>query len=93
MRRALNVLIVEDHADTAETLQELLRAVGHRADIASDVASALARLEAAPAPDAILIDLALNGSDGLAVAIAARLGVDAFLVKPITVDQLTSCLG
>jgi CheY-like chemotaxis protein len=65
--KGLHVLIVEDHAGTAISLAALLRADGHRVDLAS---TGLAALEQADAltPDVVLLDLGLPGLDGWEVA-------------------------
>src|SRR3954447_3451126 len=66
-----HILIVEDVADTADSLAKLLRFRGHRVDIAR---SGIAGLEAAIAtrPDTILLDLGMPGMDGFEVASRLR---------------------
>jgi CheY-like chemotaxis protein len=63
----LNVLIVEDYPDGADSLAALLRLWGHTARVARDGPSALPAALAGP-PDVVLCDLALPGLDGYAVA-------------------------
>lgn len=69
--RRLRVLIVEDNRDAAETLEEILEALGHETAAASNGRAAL---EVAPEfhPDLVLLDLGLPGLDGYAVARALR---------------------
>jgi DNA-binding response OmpR family regulator len=60
------VLVVDDNADTADTLAALLKLEGHQVRLAHDGPTAL---EAADAfrPDAVVLDLGLPGRDGLDV--------------------------
>jgi two-component system, chemotaxis family, CheB/CheR fusion protein len=61
------ILIVEDHADTADTMAAFLRYRGHQVDVAR---SGYAGLVAAIAtePEVILLDLEMPGMDGWEVA-------------------------
>lgn len=63
----LRILIVEDHADTAESLSLLLRHSGATVEVSKDGFSCLSLLDEFR-PDVILLDLALPGMDGLEVA-------------------------
>jgi CheY-like chemotaxis protein len=63
----LRVLVVEDHADSAETLAVLLRLHGHEVDVAPDGPTAL-RIAAQNPPDVALLDIGLPGMDGFEVA-------------------------
>jgi len=63
----LRVLVVEDDADTADSLAELLRAWGHEAVTAADGPSALRAAGAAP-PDVVLLDVVMPGMSGFEVA-------------------------
>ena len=67
----LSILVVEDNADVAESLVELLRAFGHEAKIAHDGTSALAAA-AAFCPDVVLLDIGLPDQDGYTVATKLR---------------------
>lgn len=69
--RALRVLLVEDHADTAESLATLLRLEGHHVDVAADGMTALRIAQAGP-PDVALLDIGLPGMDGHQVAQGLR---------------------
>jgi CheY-like chemotaxis protein len=65
--RPLRVLVVDDHRDSRDSLSLLLGLWGHEARAAADGPSALA--EAAQfVPDAVLLDVAMPGLDGLEVA-------------------------
>ena len=62
--RPLNILIVEDHQDTAQTLRETLVRQGHRVRVAAAVAAALR--EAAADPCELLIsDIGLPDGSGV----------------------------
>ena len=67
----LRVLVVEDSADAAETLKDLLEISGHEAVVAR---TGRAGVEAARAwrPDVVLCDLGLPEMDGFQVAAALR---------------------
>lgn len=61
------VLVVDDCADAAETLAELLELWGHEVRIASDGPAAL-RLAELFQPDVVLLDIGLPTMDGYDVA-------------------------
>ena len=61
------ILVVEDNADAAESLQMLLDLLGHQIDVACDGFAALNFLEN-DSYDVILIDIGLPGMDGYALA-------------------------
>src|SRR3954470_16879850 len=66
----LRILLVEDHADTADAMADLLRLLGHEVTVAGDVASALAAGEAAASGgglDLLISDLGLPDGSGLDV--------------------------
>ena len=81
----LQVLIVEDQRDAAESLAELVRLLGYGADVAFDGEAALG-VVAARAPDVVLLDLGLPGLDGFAVARRMRQlsGLDGKLIVALT---------
>jgi CheY-like chemotaxis protein len=64
----LHLLLVEDHADTAEAMADLLRMAGHRVTVAGSVSAALAAAEKAVEGDRIdlvVSDLGLPDGSGL----------------------------
>ena len=65
------VLVVDDNADAAESLADLLRVLGHTVEVAFDGPSAVEKARASP-PDAVLCDLGLPGMSGYEVARALR---------------------
>jgi len=69
--RALRVLIVDDNADSAESLGTLLEMDGHATRVCHDGESALA-LAAAFEPEVILLDIGLPDLDGFEVARRTR---------------------
>jgi PAS domain S-box-containing protein len=75
------VLVVDDNEDAAETLAEMVRVLGHEAEVAYDGRTALRRaLEYRP--DVVLCDIGLPGMDGYEVAheLRAARGRDVRLV-------------
>jgi PAS domain S-box-containing protein len=74
-RRARRVLVVDDNADAADSLAELLTLLGHAVDVAYDGPTAVERARASP-PEVVLCDLGLPGMSGYEVARALRGGVD-----------------
>ena len=65
--RALRILLVEDHADTAEAMADLLRLIGHEVVVAGSVAAGLAAATAADAAagiDLVVSDLGLPDGSG-----------------------------
>ncbi|MEQ1501578.1 MAG: sigma-54 dependent transcriptional regulator [Myxococcota bacterium] len=65
------VLVVDDHAASAESLAEALTELGYEADFATSGRQALAKLQEAPA-DVVVTDLRMEGMDGLALMAAIR---------------------
>lgn len=73
--RGLYVLIVEDEPLIVLMIEDMLRSLGCRiAGVATSPEEALAALERRPAPDAVVLDLNLDGrpSDAVADALVAR---------------------
>jgi PAS domain S-box-containing protein len=65
--RALRILLVEDHADTAEAMADLLRLMGHEVTVAGSVAAALAAADGAAGGggiDLVVSDLGLPDGSG-----------------------------
>ncbi|WP_437581041.1 PAS domain S-box protein [Sorangium sp. So ce887] len=70
-RRALRILLVEDHEDTAEMMSELLTLTGHTVRIARSVRSALDLVEA-EAFDLLVSDLGLPDGSGTELIASIR---------------------
>src|ERR1700731_2217691 len=70
--RSAHVLIVEDNADAAESLEMLLEVLGHAVEVVADGPAALEAVSAG-AFDAVLVDIGLPGIDGYEVARRIRL--------------------
>ena len=83
--RALRVLVVEDNADSAETLRTLLQLRGHEVDVAHDGPNAVERALATQ-PDVALVDIGLPIFDGFEVArrLRAAPGGDAIRLVALT---------
>jgi CheY-like chemotaxis protein len=64
---ARRVLVVDDNADAADTLDLLLRSLGHTTRVANNGLDAL-RLASEFRPDIILLDIGMPGIDGYEVA-------------------------
>jgi two-component system CheB/CheR fusion protein len=69
--RGLELLLVEDNVDIAETLGELLAASGHRVEAVGSAELAIEHLRRRR-PDIVLCDLGLPGMDGLELATRLR---------------------
>jgi two-component system CheB/CheR fusion protein len=69
--RRLDLLLVEDNEDVAETLAELLRVEGHRVERVGNAELGLQVLRERR-PDVVLSDIGLPGMDGLALARSVR---------------------
>ena len=63
----LHVLIVDDMPDSRQMLCDVVRSLGHRAEMAADGEAALARISLDP-PDVVLLDLLMPGLHGFEVA-------------------------
>jgi CheY-like chemotaxis protein len=70
--RPLKVLVVDDNEALRENLAECLEGEGFDVAEAPNGNVALARLAAEPAPDVVLMDLAMPGLDGRGLAQAIR---------------------
>lgn len=69
--RRLHILVVEDHADSAESLRILLEHGGDRVVVSNDAPSALRVLRDEPF-DVVLSDVGLPGMDGYELARRVR---------------------
>jgi signal transduction histidine kinase len=70
-RKPLRIAIVEDNDDVRNTLQELLKTMGHYIATAADGKGGAAMILETK-PDVAFVDLDLPGMDGLAVAATVR---------------------
>ena len=62
-QRQLRLIVVEDHANTAEALKKFLKAVGYQVFVATDMGSAVS-LASVVEFDVLLSDLALPDGNG-----------------------------
>jgi signal transduction histidine kinase/ActR/RegA family two-component response regulator len=67
----LKILLIEDDADSRETLRQALQLNGHRVEVAQDGPSGLSRI-ASFKPDVAIVDIGLPGMSGYQVAEAIR---------------------
>ena len=81
-RRSFCVILVEDHADTAECLRKFLTSIGYKVYVAPDVASARG-LAKAVAFDVLLSDLRLPDGTGwdLMEELSARQPIRAIAIS------------
>ncbi len=80
MGAKLNILLVEDHRELAETIGAYLEACGHEVDFAADGLVAL-HLAVTESYDVVVLDIMLPGVDGFAVC--RRLREQARITTPI----------
>lgn len=64
MRRAPNILLIEDDSDLADVIVEVLRTEGYRVAYARDGKAALELLKEQELPDLILLDLMMPNMNG-----------------------------
>ena len=64
---SLRIVLVEDHADTRESLRALLEQEGHHVSVAEDGPTGFERI-LAERPDLAIIDIGMPGFDGLELA-------------------------
>ena len=63
----MRVLLAEDEVTIFVTLRDALEDAGHQVVGATDTASALAALDASPAPECVVTDVRMPGAGGMAV--------------------------
>jgi two-component system, OmpR family, response regulator len=83
--RRLRVLVVDDYADTRDTIRVLIDLWGHDVRTAADGPEALTLAETF-GPDVVLLDVALPGMDGYEVArrLRQRPGLSGVTLVAIT---------
>lgn len=69
--RPLNILIIEDHKDMADTLSDLLETLGYQTAIADSAENAVEYM-ASEMPDLVLLDLGLPDMDGMSLLSKVR---------------------
>ena len=82
--QAIRILVIEDHADSRDSLRMLLELQGHHVHAAPDGEQGLALAHAHPL-DVALIDIGLPGMDGCEVARRIRAGVFNRAIKLIAI--------
>jgi two-component system, OmpR family, response regulator MprA len=65
--RRMKILVVDDERAVRESLRRALELEGYEIELAGDGREALARLESAGEPDAVILDVLMPGLDGLEV--------------------------
>lgn len=68
---SLNILVIEDHPDTAASTKTLLELHGYSVQVAADGPSGIDSIESRW-PDVVLLDIGLPGMSGYEVAAAIR---------------------
>jgi two-component system response regulator MprA len=68
----MRVLVVDDERAVRESLRRALELEGYDVELAADGREALDRLEARPAPDAVILDVLMPEVDGLEVCTELR---------------------
>ncbi len=92
-----SVLVVDDNADAAESLAEVIRLFGHHVEVAYDGPSAIEKVRQ-HRPDVVLCDIGLPGMNGYAVAQVLRAEHDGTLrlvavsgyAQPADVEKATA---
>lgn len=82
--RSMNILLVEDHPDSARVLGRLLRGLGHQVTIASSVAEAITNVDAGLDINLLLSDIGLPDGTGIDLIRHVRTGGHTFPAIAIT---------
>jgi DNA-binding response OmpR family regulator len=93
-QRPLRVLIVEDHVDSALTLELLLGKMGYKVEVAHRAEDGL-RLGPVHAPDVVFLDIGLPDLSGYDACVAMRTtawGAKAFIVALTGRDEATDLI-
>ncbi len=88
-QRYSRVLIVDDEGDVADSLQQLLKALGHEVQVAANGSAALDRVQTFK-PEIALLDLGLPGMDGYKLARRLRDELPEVVLIAITGYQADS---
>lgn len=85
----LRLLLVEDHADSAAALADLLELLGHQVTVAGSVAAALAAAEASGGFDLVVSDIGLPDGSGLDLMpeLARRFGVKGIALSGYGMEE------
>jgi signal transduction histidine kinase len=93
--RQLAILLVEDHADTAAALADLLAAVGHRVTVAGTAAEAVEQAAAPPEGsfDLVVSDLGLPDRSGLELMreLVDRFGLTGIALSGYGMEEDVRC--
>ena len=87
--RKTTVLVIDDTATVRATMGALLRRRGYQAILASDAEEGL-RLATECAPDVILLDIVMPGTDGIAMLQQLKLDADLARIPVVFLSQKTS---
>jgi CheY-like chemotaxis protein len=82
-RKNLEVLVVDDHIDTAESTALVLKALGHSVRLAHS-GNAAVEMASIYCPDVVLLDIGLPGMDGYKVAKIIRSELKNVLLIAVT---------
>jgi CheY-like chemotaxis protein len=82
----LRILCVDDNADAADSLGEMLSMAGHSVMVCHDGETALAVIAGGFRPEVCILDISMPGIDGcqLAAELRARRGADDLLLVAVT---------
>ena len=80
----MRILVVDDEPAVRDSLRRALELEGYDVELAADGETALARLEAASHPDAVVLDILMPGIDGLEVCRRMRAAGDEVPVLMLT---------
>jgi len=86
-KKALRVLVVDDHLDTVQSVVRLARHMGHEVEFAINATAALASAQRFR-PDVVLLDLRLPDADGGEVARQLRRNPDLKSVRIVCITGL-----
>jgi two-component system response regulator MprA len=80
----MDILVVDDERAVRDSLRRALELEGYRVELAEDGEEALRRLDLAPSPDAVILDVLMPGADGLEVCRRIRVAGNAVPVLMLT---------